>query len=158
MTKFDLIGGGFWLFFSVMIMVESFRLGVGSINLPGAGFFPFLTSLLLAVLSFLMICESLKKSKFRESFSVWSSETNWRNLVFVLLSMTIYGFVIDYLGFLLSTFLFLLFLFKTITPQRWGASLIGSLVTIFVSYLVFNTWLQCQLPDCLLFTKLMHIK
>jgi len=158
MNTFDLIGAGVWLVFSLLIMIESLRLGLGSINSPGAGLFPFLTSLLLAVLSLLMLSECLKKSKIQGSFSGWSPETNWRNLLLVLISMTIYGLVIDYLGFLLSTFLFLLFLFKIISPLSWVASLIGSFVTIVVSYLVFNTWLQCQLPDCLLIAKLMPIR
>jgi hypothetical protein len=158
MNRFDLIGGGLWFVFSLLIMVESLRLGLGSINSPGAGLFPFMTSLLLAVLSLLMLSECKKKSKIQWAVSVWSGETNWRNLVLVLLSMTIYGLVINYLGFLLSTFLLLLFLFRVIVLHSWAVSLIGSLVTIALSYLVFNSWLQCQLPDCLLLEKLMRIR
>jgi hypothetical protein len=152
MRTFDLIGGGFWLVFALLVMTESIRLGLGSIGSPGAGLFPFLTALLLAVLALLLVVENLKKAKGDKS--VWAGETNWMNLLSVLVSMLVYGLAINHVGFSIVTFFFLLFLFRKIDPVSWPASLIGSLITVGVSYLIFNTWLQCQLPECSFLAKL----
>jgi putative tricarboxylic transport membrane protein len=152
MRTFDLIGGGFWLVFALLVMTESVRLGLGSIGTPGAGLFPFLTALLLAALALLMVVENLNKSK--GGTPVWAGETNWMNLLSVLVSMLVYGLAINHVGFSITTFFFLLFLFKKIDPLSWSASLIGSLITVGVRYLIFNTWLQCQLPEGVFLGKL----
>jgi putative tricarboxylic transport membrane protein len=63
-----------------------------------------------------------------------------------VVALLIYAIGMEYLGFLLSTFIFLAFLLKFIEPQRWTVAIFGSLLASVASYLIFEIWLQSQLP------------
>jgi putative tricarboxylic transport membrane protein len=64
----------------------------------------------------------------------------------------LFGYIVllEPLGFLLTTFLCLLPLFKLSEPERWVRPLVLSCSIAILSYLVFSVWLQCQLPKGLL--------
>lgn len=47
----DRISGFFWFILSVIIAVESYRLELGTLHSPKAGFLPFLASLALGIFS-----------------------------------------------------------------------------------------------------------
>jgi hypothetical protein len=63
-----------------------------------------------------------------------------------LIALFVYAFALKYLGFLVTTFLFMVFLLKVIDPQRWGTVFITALVTSAAAQLLFKTWLKVQLP------------
>jgi hypothetical protein len=50
------------------------------------------------------------------------------------------------LGFTLATVLFVGFLLRAIVPQRWPVVILVTLLTAAISFLVFEVWLQAQLP------------
>jgi hypothetical protein len=52
----------------------------------------------------------------------------------------------NYLGFLISTFIFLAFLLRVIEPQRWSVALLGSLAASAAFYFIFEMGLKSQLP------------
>jgi putative tricarboxylic transport membrane protein len=56
-----------------------------------------------------------------------------------------YIVLLEPLGFLLATFLFLFSLFK-LKDKRWLPPLIFSAVVVLVSYLFFSVWLKAQFP------------
>jgi len=64
----------------------------------------------------------------------------------VLAVLLAYTAFLEVLGFLLATFLLLLFLFRGIEPQRWVVSIGGSALTSFITYALFELWLKTQLP------------
>jgi len=51
----------FWLFFSIFICIESYRLGIGSFSVPGTGFFHFLVGIVFAMLSLLLFIQTFMK-------------------------------------------------------------------------------------------------
>ena len=51
MGSADRISGIFWLFFSAFISIESYRLGLGNLHQPGAGFIFFWTAVAMGILS-----------------------------------------------------------------------------------------------------------
>jgi putative tricarboxylic transport membrane protein len=67
-------------------------------------------------------------------------------MVLTILALLGYAMTMEYLGFLLSTFVFLVFLLRFIEPQRWSTVLLGALLTSGVSFLIFELVLKCQLP------------
>jgi putative tricarboxylic transport membrane protein len=147
--KYNLIGGFLWLGVSVLIGIESLRIGIGTFRAPDAGLFPLLTSILLGLFSLWLLSESLftKSTPERNESPVWSEDTIWKNLIFTLVGLVAYALILDKAGFLLTTFAFLLFLFRAIEPQRWPTAILAALLTVFLSYAVFQMWLQSQLPE-----------
>jgi putative tricarboxylic transport membrane protein len=99
----------------------------------------------------------LSAAFFLQSFSAVREEKKirwkgrqWPKGVMVMLALFLYAAVFHWLGFILSTFLLLLFLFKGLEPQRWGIALLLSAVTITICYLVFSVFLELQFPPGLL--------
>jgi putative tricarboxylic transport membrane protein len=150
MKKYDQTSSLVWLGFALLICVESFRLPLGSIHDPGPGFLPLLVGVLLAGLSVICFLQA-RKGPSAEPKGSWYSTERWKNLVWVLLALLAYAVVLDYLGFLISTFLLLIVLFRFgMEPQRWAWAIGGSVIASLSCYAVFELWLRTQLPKGIL--------
>ena len=64
----------------------------------------------------------------------------------LLVVLVAYTFLLDPLGYLLCTFLLVLFMLRAIDPQRWTVALGMAAVTAVGSYVVFAVWLTVPLP------------
>jgi len=76
----------------------------------------------------------------------WYVKAKWKKLVLILVILLGYAFILEKLGYILSTFLLLSFLFRFVEAQRWLVTIAGSLMVSLVSYGVFDKWLKMQLP------------
>jgi len=156
------IQGIFWIGVAGAISFLSLQLPMGDIrqafNLPGPGFFPLVLGVLLAILGALLLIKpwverrKAERSKENRGTDETSAPGFWMNkrAFGVLVSLVIYSVVFERLGFLLSTFLFLVLLFRGISSQRWTISLITAVSVSLLSYLIFDTWLMAQLPKGIL--------
>jgi hypothetical protein len=68
-----------------------------------------------------------------------------RRIVFALLALMAYGIFLPVLGFLPTTFLFILFTLRLMETQKWIWVLLLSASTALLSYLLFDA-LDVQLP------------
>jgi putative tricarboxylic transport membrane protein len=132
---------------SVSICIESFRLpvGIGTWRYPGPGFFPLGAGIIMGCLCLGLYLKAARTpaGKLEES---WYVKTRWKKLVLILVILLGYAFVLEKLGYVLSTFLLLFLLFRFIEAQGWLVSIVGSLMVSLVSYGVFDKWLKMQLP------------
>lgn len=139
----------FWLLFSVVVSREAFRLPMGEMKDPGAGFFPLLVALVLGLLAVIAVFHAFREqagapeAKSRERF-------RWWNLVVILAALIAYALTLETAGFLINTFWFMLLLLKVIEPQGWPKALLASLITAVVSELFFNVLLGAQIPTGIL--------
>ena len=133
----------------VLFCFFSLRVGLGRINDPGPGFIPFVTGCALILLSLGTIFFEGKPGRKEESESKPPKETDsgWVLPASVLLSLLIYALVLEFLGFFLSTFLFLTFLLMMSEKRSWKASLGFSILTTGSAYLVFGYLLEVGLPQ-----------
>ena len=152
MRKYNLITGIIWLILAILILGEAIRLDLGTLHFPGPGFFPFLTAIPLAFLAFLLIWETTagKGRTAKESQTVWAADTDWRKILFSLAALIIYALLLERVGYILGTFLLMLFLFKNIESQKWGIAIFASAVAVLLSYFIFDVWLQCRFPEGIL--------
>jgi len=150
MNQSDRASGLFWLIFSVLVSCASHRLGLGTLHQPGPGFLFFWTGIVTAVLSLIVVLMSLKKPPPEEAREPTFGRRNVTKVVLVLLSLFLYALLMERLGFLIVTLLFFLFLLGVIEKKRWSFAALVSLIVTAVSYLVFETGLQSQLPKGLL--------
>ena len=149
MKKCDFAHGLFWLSLGLYICFESVRLRLGAVQRPGAGFMPFLSGLLMGFLGLLLFFQSfskgLEEDQQIEIGDKWK-KGNLKIFFFTLLACFGYLVSIEFLGFILTTFIFLYFLFKVTAPKRWLMPLLLTGAAVTVSYLVFIFWLKCQFP------------
>ncbi len=140
-----------WLVFAVYICIASSRLSFGSFDHPGPGFLPLLVGICLGIFSIIAFLQARFSKEKDETTSSWYPKQRWKKMIGVLAVMFIYAFCLEILGFLLATFLLLVFLFRAgMESQRWLAAIAGSAIASFCSYAVFELWLKTQLPRGLL--------
>jgi putative tricarboxylic transport membrane protein len=150
MGRADRISGFFWLFFSVVASIESYRLGLGTLHEPGPGFLFFWTGIAMVVMSIAVIIRAWGMLKAGEPSSSIFQKDNLLKIVFILLSLFLYAFFMEILGFILITLLLFLFLMGVIEKKRWYFTLFVSIAVTVIAYLLFETWLKSQLPRGLL--------
>jgi putative tricarboxylic transport membrane protein len=149
------IQGIIWIGVAGVIAFLSLRLPLGDVrqafDLPGPGFFPLALGVLLAILGTFLLLKPLvegRKTGERQQEPETAEPIFWMNkrAFSVLVSLVVYSALFERLGFLFSTFLFLVLLFRGISSQKWTTSLIAAVGVSLLSYLIFDTWLMAQLP------------
>jgi putative tricarboxylic transport membrane protein len=137
----------FWMAVGIIICIFSVGLTLGTLRSPGPGFLPFATGAILAGLSLIYHLQSRKALSAEDKPKpIWKDKDRGIKMMLSVLALLVYALGMEYLGFLMSTFVFLAFLLRFIEPQRWSVVLWGSLLISSVSFLIFEVLLQCQLP------------
>ena len=150
MGRADRISGMFWLLFSVFISIDSYRMGLGTLHQPGPGFLFFWTAVVMGILSIVVFVRAWAgKSAEGPESSIFGKE-NVLKIIFVLLSLFLYAFLMETLGFIPVTLLLFIFLLRMIEKKRLGFTIFVSVVVTGASYLIFEIWLKSQLPKGLL--------
>jgi hypothetical protein len=144
MGKVDCYGGLFWVIVSVLICFHALQLGLGTLSEPGSGFVFFSAGLLIGVFS-LLICILSVTGKKGEGPSPFKN-VHWGKFVLALVYIFLYGALIERLGFLLSTFLLLGLLLRTIESKRWYVIFLVALIGSLGTYSIFELWLHTRLP------------
>lgn len=143
----------FWILFSVVMSREAFRLPMGEMRDPGAGFFPLLIALVTGLLALIALVQALRtKREPRDGSQASRPEEpfRWWSLVIIVAALGAYALTLQEIGFMVNTFWFMFLLVKVIEPQSWAKSLIAALITAVVSELFFNVLLQAQIPKGIL--------
>jgi putative tricarboxylic transport membrane protein len=149
MRRFALYCNLFWLLFSLFTCVEAFRLGLGSVNNPGPGFFPFGAGFIMLILSLAALFQSIRK-RIQLEKTTPQEPFRWWNIVIILAAVTAYAFSLEKIGFLINTFLFMCLLLKVVEPQTWKTAILGGLITTIAANLVFNVIFRTQIPSGIL--------
>jgi putative tricarboxylic transport membrane protein len=156
MKKHDCVTGLVWFALGIGICIGSIKLKLGNLNTPGPGFLPFLSGASLGlfglILTFLATRAGLEE---RENVKGQKNLVNWDwkrviNPLITLFILVVYVLALEPLGFLLTTFICLLLLFKLPEPKEWLMPLVLSFSATAFSYLLFSVWLQCQFPKGLI--------
>jgi hypothetical protein len=136
----DLVGSLFWLGVAVFAAVHGFALGLGTVQRPGPGLFPFWGGVVLGLLSLPLLIRALGTA---ERLSL--SGIRWWTLGLVAGALLGYLLFLEPLGFALVTFLFLFLLFR-LEHAGWARSAMWSLLATAGSWALFGLWLKTQLP------------
>jgi putative tricarboxylic transport membrane protein len=150
MGRADRISGIFWLLFSALVIIESYRLGLGTLHQPGPGFLFFWTSIALGIMALVVLIRAWISQKAGEpKISIFGTQ-NTRKIILVLISLFLYAILMETLGFILVTLLLFIFLLGIIEKKKWWFTVFVSVVVTVIAYLIFEIWLKSQLPKGLL--------
>ncbi len=148
MGKVDQASSLFWLGFAAAVVYGSYRLGLGILTHPGPGFLTFWCGLILAGLSMMVFLQGKLSQNTAGGGSLgklWAG-LMWPKSLYVTLALLIYTLTFVRIGFLLSTTILLMFLFKAIEPETWLRAVLGAVLASVISYAFFGVWLEVQLP------------
>ena len=146
MILYDRILGFIWLFLGLAFCLLSYRIDLGEVGSPGPGFVPFLSGCLLILLSAIYLIKSLFFPTDSQRNGRFWEGIRWDKSVLVVASLFAYILFLPILGYLIVTFLFLVFLGKLIELKKWWTILVVSSLSTGISFLIFNVWLKCQFP------------
>jgi putative tricarboxylic transport membrane protein len=142
MSKRDIGVAALTLIFGAAAAYESAKLPFGTVRNPGPGFFPWWTSVVLDLLALILLAQALTL----RSTAVGKGSGRIAKVAALLIVLGAYIVLLDPLGYLLSTFLLVLFMLRWIDTQRWTVALGMAAITSVVSYVVFAIWLSIPLP------------
>jgi putative tricarboxylic transport membrane protein len=130
----------------LLFFVGSFKYGDIRGGVPNAGLFPFLAGCLLMILSLTAFFSAMtaKEEGKRETF--FPQANSLKKLLILMSSLIAYEFSLALLGFIITTFLFMMFLLRFIEPQKWTMVVSASILTTAFSYIIFQLFLKVQLP------------
>ena len=121
-------------------------LELGTLHDPGSGFMFFWVGMIMIGLSLSILIRAMKKTAVAGELKVLWAEIRWKKIVSVLVVLFLYAYAFTFLGFILTTILLLIFLFKSVEPQRWSWAILGAIISTLAAYGVFRLWLGSQLP------------
>ena len=116
---------------------------MGKLKHPGPGFLPFGLAGLLIALSLALILSQWKMGNAKAPF--WPEGT-WRRPLLGVGAFMLYAFLIEYAGFLVTTFIFLVLWLWVIEKITWFRIMAVSVAVTAVLYLIFGYFLEVPLP------------
>jgi putative tricarboxylic transport membrane protein len=142
MSKRDIGVAALTLIFGAAAAYESAKLPFGTVHSPGQGFFPWWVSAVIFLLALFLLFQALA------SRSSVAREGSGRiaKVATLLVILAAYTFLLEPLGYPLSTFLLVLFMLRAIDTQRWAVALGMAAIISVGSYVVFAVWLSIPLP------------
>lgn len=150
MRRLDWISGLFWLGFSILVGIESHRLGLGSLHKPGPGFLFFWASVFLGIMSILVLLRARESGRREKTEMNLFQRAHLFKIILVLISVFLYAIFMETVGFILITLLLFIFLLGVIEKKRWVYTIFVSLMVTASTYLIFEVWLKSQLPKGIL--------
>ena len=139
----DTLSASVLLLVSILICIGSlYSLPYGAFKLPGPGFLPFWSGLLLGLMSLGLLVRSISRSR-RSIGNLFSG--GLRKPLFIFCSLLAYSLLFQTLGYVLCNFLFTASTVLLLERRRFVAFMTGS-ITAFASYLVFDIFLRIPLP------------
>ena len=128
------------------VFYGGYDLELGTLRDPGSGFMFFWVGVIMTGLSLAVLVKAIRMKPDQKGVGLLRGEVRWAKILSVLAALVLYAYVFTYLGFILSTVLLLLFLFKAVEPQKWSWAVMGAVISTLTAYGVFQLWLGSQLP------------
>jgi hypothetical protein len=117
---------------------------------PGPAFLPFWLGLVMACLAAMML---LRKSPSVEGEGSWLPAGEARNRVLVVLGATAaFIALLNVLGMVVGTVLFLVVLVRYLGGHRWWVTISIALAAAVLNWLVFVHWLRVPMPEGMFWT------
>lgn len=148
MKKADLITGIVLLVLSGYVIQESWQMPASATFAPGAGFLPFWLGVVLAVFAtILLITGWHRRAAEKDSKTLFPGKQALLAIALVLVGLAGYILLIEVLGYLVDTFLLIVFLMKVVEREKWPLTLMIAVITTAALFITFQFLLQIKLPS-----------
>lgn len=145
------IEGPIWVALGVVISLLSYRTGTGSLSEPGPGFIALASGIFMIVIGSIrsIAGRGASRQKAEEPGESPLRKTAVRpsyRLVYTLVLLVLYALLLNSIGYVITTFLVMFGLFFDPEKRRFVVPFFASLVSVAVTYTLFEIWLKTQLP------------
>ena len=147
MKKADVITSIVLLVLSGLMIWEAYQMPPSATFGPGAGFLPIGVGLVLAILATILLVEAWRRPGDLNSKSPFPAIKPLIRVVLLLVGLMAYISLIEVIGFLVDTFLYVTFLMWVVEREKWQKSLAVAVLTTAGLYIIFQTLLGIKLPS-----------
>lgn len=148
MKFYDLLSSVVCLILGLAFLAGGIQMGLGPIQSPEAGYFPALIGGILVLLSLgLLITTVLKKGLISQRQPFWKEQDSWIKVSLVIGALIFYLAVLEFIGYIATTTLFILFLLKLVGDKSWLVSIAMAVLVSLGSYALFKVALGVYLPQ-----------
>jgi putative tricarboxylic transport membrane protein len=144
MKRHNLLSSAIFFCVGLFIVFYAPVFGIGSLHTPGTGFMPFLTGLIICAFATTIFIQALLDESSKAE-KIWAG-LKFRKLILSMLILIAYASLLERFGFIIDSFLLILFLTRYMSSQSWRKSFLCAGLSSILSYLLFETWLKAQLP------------
>jgi cellulose synthase/poly-beta-1,6-N-acetylglucosamine synthase-like glycosyltransferase len=135
-----------FLLFGALIIFESRKHSMGTLDNPGPGFLPFLLGLSIGLMSLGLMIKAWKRVKTEDPIPSWPDGGGLIKVSLIFIVVLLFTVFLERTGYIINIFLLFLILLKPVGKQKWPRTLLISIVATLVSYLLFDLWLMLPLP------------
>ena len=150
MLNNDQVSSAIWFGIGLLIIIFSIPYGLGELRSPTTGFMPFLTGLAICTLAAIGFVGGTLERIGGKKWKSLLKNVKWGKPLIAVIALFAYALLLNTLGFLLGTALLVGFLLRAVEPQKWLVVILGAILTSVSAYLIFQVWLETQLPPGIL--------
>jgi putative tricarboxylic transport membrane protein len=147
MKKADVITGIVLLILASGVISGAWQMPQSATFGPGAGFLPLWIGVILAILAMILLISAwTRQPTGKDAVSPFPGRKPLLSIIGVLGGLAVYILLIEILGFLVDTFLYVTFLLGVVEHERWQRTVSVALFTTVGLYVVFQVLLTISLP------------
>lgn len=129
------------------ILLEVRKLPLGSLRVPQTGLFPSTLAVLLLLFSLAALLLAFRQSRSESGAAAQKIDSaGWSRIGATLVALVGFALVLEWIGYLPSTFILMILLLRAIEAQKWLVVLSVALLTSLLSYFLFARLLGVPLP------------
>ncbi len=148
MKKAEMITGVVLLVLSGSVIWGAMQMPPSASFGPGAGFLPFWLGVVLAILATILFVSAwYRQAGEQDKKSVFPGKQALLTIVSVLIGLAVYIYLIEILGYLVDTFLLILYLMKVVEREKWLLTLTVAVGTTVILFVTFQVLLKITLPS-----------
>jgi hypothetical protein len=146
----DRISAIFFLALSLFVCGHAAQIGIGSLQQPGPGLMVFGGGAGVGLLALWLLVHSFVSKGGQSAVPAEESPLRKGRFLMLCTSLFLYALAASRLGFLITTFLFTVFVFRLVESEPWWRTLLKALLITAGNYLLFVIWLGLSLPKGIL--------
>ena len=141
----------FWALIGILFCIGGFHYGIRRSGIPGPGFLPFVTGIILVALSLILLISRFldRGGRAGPKEEPMPGGLALSRILKVLGALCLYVLILEPLGFILTTFLFMIVLLR-LEPRKWMFILLVSIGATAFFFVLFKVLLRVPLPSGLL--------
>jgi putative tricarboxylic transport membrane protein len=146
MKKINYLCGVLGLIFTAYIFISSAAFPTDKVMKIGPDFFPRLMATGMGIASIALLISTYINGTTMVAEAISFKDPGIRRAIIVFISAIVYVFLMQVIGFILSTIIFMMFMMHKLQLTSYGKMLLVSVLTAALVQLAFQGLLDIQLP------------
>ena len=152
MNKAETVAGSMFVAIGVWMLLEAIKMPYIVEGVPGPGFLPLWIALGIIVSGFVLTAKGIwpRLALQGEQGVMWPQAAGWWRVALILGAMAVSLVVLEKLGFMVTTTLFMAAVVFGLGVRSWWMLATVPLVSAVALYVIFAVWLRVPLPKGIL--------